>query len=476
MSTDIDTEVVELHHVYESRGAARALMSCRDKKVVLSGPAGTGKSRACLEKLMVAALKYPGMRALIVRQVRDTLASTALKTLDEFVIKEQLDAGAVSYHGASGREPARYRFQNGSEFWLAGLDKPSKIMSSEFEMIYIQEATEISFDAWQKLSTRQRRFNMPYRQMLADCNPDAPTHWLKQQANEGGLTMLESRHRDNPVLYYEDGTKTPQGHDYLATLDELVGVNRSRLRDGLWVAAEGVIWGSYDPARHLIPRFDIPKDWQRIWSVDFGSVHPFVLTCWAVDGDGRLYRYREIHMTRRLVEDHAKTLIGIVRPGAVWDSKDNTWLSDPCGPDSMCADPDDCRDADTGGCGGWIEPRPIRILCDHDAEDRATLKRYLGMANHPADKRVKLGLDEVYARFRDDRLFFLRDSLVEKDKRAIAERKPLRTEDEIGGYVWEENKESPVKENDDGCDTVRYVVAHFDLKRKLTSKDRGAWV
>lgn len=447
------TEVIELRHTYSARGAARELMRRRDNAVLLSGPAGTGKSRACLEKVNLAALKYAGMRALIVRQVRDTLASTALKTLDEFVIKEQLEAGAVIYMGPSGREPARYKYANGSEIWVAGLDKPSKIMSTEFDMIYVQEATEVASSAWQKLTTRLRRFTMPYRQIIADCNPDAPTHWLKQRTNMGAIAMLESRHTDNPLLYTDAGERTPAGVDYLARLDQLTGVDRLRLRDGLWVAAEGVIWGSYDPAKHLIDRFEIPEDWPRVWVVDFGSVHPFVWQAWARDGDGRLFRYREIHMTGRIVEDHAKQIMGLVRPGAEWDDKRRLWVG-----------------------GEWTEPKPSRIICDHDSEDRETLKRYLAMPNHPANKRVKPGLEAVEKRWRADRLFLLKNSLVERDQKAADARLPTCTEEEIGGYVWEENKEAPVKENDDGCDTTRYGVAHFDLRARLTSADRKVWI
>jgi PBSX family phage terminase large subunit len=431
--------VTELHHTYRPRGAARELLRCRADEVLLSGPAGTGKSRACLEKLNLAALKHPGMRGLIVRQVRDTLASTALKTLDEFVIKEQLAAGAVIYCGSTGRKPARYEYSNGSELWIAGMDKPSKIMSTEFDMIYVQEATELALPAWESLTTRLgRRLKIPYQQLIADCNPDAATHWLKQRCDGGAAVMLHSRHQDNPILFDDTGVRTAAGIAYLAKLDRLTGVRRARLRDGLWVAAEGVIWESYDPAVHNIFAFPVPRDWPRIWSVDFGMVHPFVLQCWALDGDGRLYRYREIHMTGRLVEDHAKTIMSIVAPN-----------------------------------GEWIEPKPQRIICDHDAEDRATLRRHLGMPNHAANKAVKPGLEAVEARFRDRRIFFMNHALVERDQSLVDARRPASTEEEIGGYVWDDNKEMPIKENDDGCDATRYVVSHFDLK---TSGNILRWV
>lgn len=449
-------DVEELQHTYRARGAARELMRCRQGEVLMSGPAGTGKSRACLEKLNLAALKYPGMIGLIVRQVRDTLASTALKTLDKFVIKEQLEAGTVTYHGSSGREPARYRYSNGSELWIAGMDKPSKIMSTEFDAIYVQEATELISDGWESLTTRLGRgVAMPYQQLIADCNPDAPTHWLKLRVDSGACVMLESRHKDNPLFFDDVGQQTERGREYLAKLDKLTGVRKLRLRDGLWVAAEGVIWDEFDPARHVIDRFDIPEEWPRLWVIDFGLVHPFVWQAWAVGTDGELFRYREIHMTGRMVEDHAKQIIGLVRPGAEWRS---------------------FRGEEGWHGGEWIEPKPQRIICDHDSEDRATLKRYLGLANHPADKRVKPGLEAVNRRWKTNRAFYLRNSLVERDQVLVDLRKPTVAEEEIGGYVWDANKEAPVKEDDDGCDTTRYVVSHCDLKRRMSRSDRQVWV
>lgn len=454
MTSLLDAE--ELQHTYRARGAARELMRCRANEVLMSGPAGTGKSRACLEKLNLAALKYPGMVGLIVRQVRDTLSATALRTFEKFVIAEQLEAGTVVYHAATQREPARYRYSNGSELWLAGLDKPSKIMSTEFDMIYIQEATELVAYGWESLTTRLGRgVAMPYQQLIADCNPDAPTHWLKLRVDSGATVMLESRHVDNPVFYDDAGQLTEKGGAYLARLENLTGVRRSRLLLGLWVAAEGVIWDEFDPARHVIDRFDIPDEWPRLWVVDFGMVHPFVWQAWAIAPDGELFRYREIHMTGRMVEDHAKQIMGLVCPGAEWRS---------------------FRGEEGWRGGKWIEPKPQRIICDHDSEDRATLKRYLGLANYPANKSVKPGLEAVNARWKSNRLFLMKDSLVERDQVLIDARKPLVAEQEIGGYVWDANKEAPVKEDDDGCDTIRYVVSHCDLKRRMSRSDRQVWV
>lgn len=93
-------------HVYEPRGASRALFECRAPEVLVSGPAGTGKSRGCLEKLHLMALVNPGMRGLIVRKTAVSLTSTALDTWEKHVVPEALSAGLVSWFGGSAREPA----------------------------------------------------------------------------------------------------------------------------------------------------------------------------------------------------------------------------------------------------------------------------------------------------------------------------------------------------------------------------------
>src|SRR5215831_21194889 len=70
---------------YRPFGANLELFKAREREVVLEGPADCGKSRACLEKLNLAMLKYPGARAAIVRQTRKSLTATAMATFERYV-------------------------------------------------------------------------------------------------------------------------------------------------------------------------------------------------------------------------------------------------------------------------------------------------------------------------------------------------------------------------------------------------------
>jgi phage terminase large subunit len=326
-----------------------------------------------------------------------------------------------------------YNLQTGNSWYVA-----NGIVSHN--CIYYQEATDGTLEDWEKCTSRLRNGRVSFQQMLGDCNPQQPSHWLKKRCDDGKATMLVSHHEDNPRLFEADGTATAFGRDYLKRLDNLTGVRLQRLRYGRWVAAEGVIYEDWRPEVHLLDRKQLPLDWPRIWGVDFGYTNPFVWGMWAIDPDGRLYLEKEIYHTKRLVEDHARQILDVV----------------------------------TTGNGTWKYPKPIAVVCDHDAEDRATLERHLGMSTIAANKNVSEGIQAMQARVRVagdglPRLFVLRDSLVELDSDLKDRGLPTRFAEEIEGYVWAPTadgkpvKDEPLKMGDHAMDETRYVVAHQDL-------------
>lgn len=438
---------------YAPRGAARRLLECRDPEVLLSGPAGTGKSRGCLEKMHKMCLLNPGMRGLIVRKTGRSLSYSALDTWRKHVAVDELRTGAMRFYGGSQAEPPQYRYANGSAVMMGGMDDPMKVMSTEYDLIYVQEATELTVTDWEALTTRSRNWRVSFQQIIADCNPSHGQHWLKRRCDEGKTTMLWSQHRDNPMLFNDDGTMTESGAAYMRKLDALTGVRRLRLRDGIWASAEGIVYDGWNPSIHVIDRFEIPDDWPRVWSVDFGFTNPFVLQCWATDPDGRLILEWEIYHSQRLVERHAETVARYC-------------MKDPVRP---------VRDDGRPGAwtGEWIRPRPQAIICDWDAGGRATLSEHLGISTRKARKTVDTGIQKVAARLKPagdgrPRIALMRDAVIERDQDLVDMELPASTEEEFPGYVWAQTpgrppKEEPLKENDHGMDALRYRVAESDL-------------
>src|SRR5256885_1642024 len=161
-------------------------------------------------------------------------------------------------------------------------------------------------------------------------------------------------------------------------------------------------------------------------------MNPFCWQGWAKDPGGRLWLIRVIYRTGTLVEDLARQIRAVTQG----------------------------------------EPRPRAVICDHDAEGRATLARHLGLPTAAAHKAVSPGIQAVAARLRPasdgkPRLFLMRDALVSRDPALEESKRPACTAEEFDGYVWDnaaggKRSEEPLKENDHGLDALRYVVAFVD--------------
>lgn len=417
----------------EFRGKVKEFWHCQDHELILSGPYETGKTFAALSKLHAMLCLFPKSRALFVRKTYASLTTSAVITYEQKVLPVPIDDERCPIRKLGGSSPSEYVYPNKSVIITGGMDNADKFLSAEFDFVYANQAEELQLDDWEKLVGRAtgRAGNAPYPQVMGDCNPGSPTHWI---LSRDSLQLFPTRHEDNPRLFDARlGQWTSEGQRTMRILDSLTGLRYKRGRLGLWAAAEGQIY-DYDQDIHLIDRFEIPTDWMRFRTVDFGLSNPFVCQWWAVDHDNRMYMYREIYMTQRTVRRHADRI-------------------------NELSEGEDIQ----------------TTVCDHDAEDRATLEEN-GIPTIPAEKAVTVGIEKVQDRLAKaqdgkPRIFFLRDSLVETDLERQSVRKTLCTTDEFGGYVWgpsesprtgESKKDTPIKKDDHGMDAMRYGVMFVD--------------
>jgi len=411
------------------RGGNAALFRATEPEILLAGPSRTGKSQAACEFLNRLCLDYPGTSALIARKTRESLSESGLKTLAARILP-----GTARWYG--DRE---WRYRNGSHIAAVGMNEPTRIMSTEYDIIYVQEATELEENDWELLLTRLSGTVLPRRQIIGDCNPAGEHHWLRQRAASGKLRMLTTRHEDNPTLFTVDGKITDFGDEYIAKLDNLTGVRHKRLRLGIWCSAEGMIYEEFDWNVHVCDRFAIPPEWRRFWAIDFGYTQPFVWQAWAQDPQTKTaYRFAELYHTQMLVEDVAERI--------------KRWMTEN------------------------HEDFPAAIICDHDAEDRATLKKKLGVPTIRANKSVSPGIQAVkealVSQVREGRngLVFMRDSALAHDPALQEAKLPTCTEEEVESYVWKEGvKDSePVKADDHGMDAMRYLTMYLSKAGEWT--------
>lgn len=430
--SDVLVKGVGYKIIYYPRGASRAAFTDRSDELLLAGPAGTGKSLGVLHKIHLVLSKYPEAKAFMARKTRSSMTDSCMATFDRHVLRPP---DKVHFH----KQDQHYYYPNKSLLAIIGLDNPEKIKSTEWDLGYIQEATECLENDWEMCTSRLRNWTLPYQQLIGDCNPDKPNHWLKRRCDQGLTKLLTSTHKDNPRLWDDSEERwTPEGEQYLAKLDRLTGVRRARLFLGQWAAAEGMIYERWDPAVHIVSRQDLPADWvewPHYWSIDFGYTHPFVWQDWMESPSGHLYLNRQIYRTKSIVEDLAEYIM------------------------------------DT-----YKGPTPRAVICDHDAEGRAVFERHTGLLTLAAYKAIQEGIQAVQRRLLPAKhnlpgIMILQDSLLETDQDLAQAGKPTKTEDEFDGYVWDQKisrltnskkDELPVDLDNHGMDALRYMVAFID--------------
>lgn len=396
----------------------------RDKSriCVYGGSAGGGKSRAAAEKLHGYMLKYPGAAGIALRKAREFAAKSCVYALQSAIG----DASDARYSSAD----LMFHYKNGSRIFIAGMKDEGQKQAlrsingnGSADFVWMEEANAFTEDDYNEVLARLRGNAANWRQVLLTTNPDSSFHWIKARLIDGGEASVHySSAKDNPF----------NPPEYLATLDSITGVMGMRLAKGMWVQAEGVVYDIWSDALHMIDAMPQGwESWRKVRVIDFGYVNPFVCQWWAIDHDGAAYRYREIYMTKRTVAEHAEQ-IKLLSQGERYEA----------------------------------------TICDHDAEDRATLQQ-AGIHNIAAIKDVSRGIQMVQQRLaagvnEKPRLFLLKGALVEADQALVQAHKPFCTEQEFTVYAWQKmadgkpNKEEPQKINDHGMDATRYAVTYLD--------------
>jgi len=409
----------------EVYGANLAIFQYQGPEAIIHGPAETGKTYALCLKAHLCACKYRGAAIAIVRKTQTSTYSTILQTYTRKILGKREDWPCIPYGGEN--KPERFIYPNDAAIWITGLDKSSRILSSEFDLIVVSQAEELTLGDWETITTRTtgRAGHVPYSQTIGDANPAYPTHWMYRRAS---LRLFYSKHEENPELFYQfpdprAGEITEQGKRTMAVLDALTGVRKQRLRYGKAAQAEGAIYTEYDEAIHRVYANQAPKRYARyVAAVDWGYRHAGAIGVLGLTGDGVMYLVAQLYHTGRRDD---------------WWKDRAVELNEEFGIEAFACDPS----------------QPAYIDKFKDA----------GLNAFGADNAVIPGINAVKKRLAEKRLFLVRDSLRQPDQTLIEAQKPHQIEDELPAYVWAtKGKEMPVKENDDGVDMLRYAIMHVD--------------
>lgn len=199
------------------------------------------------------------------------------------------------------------------------LDDPSKYLSSEFALIEVDELTKNPKETFDFLRLRLRWPGIENPKFIGASNPGGVGHdWVKQLWIERNFPKEENQAEQ---FYFVKALPTDNANlpsTYWDTLSSLPEKLRKAYRDGNWDVFEGQYFSEWDKDRHVIEPFAIPDSWKRFRAYDHGREAPCSCGWYAVDYDGRVYKYREFYQ-RGLDVDQIATEVKRLSEGETYE-------------------------------------------------------------------------------------------------------------------------------------------------------------
>ncbi len=483
------------------------------QEVALWGEAGASKSWSILTMLLWLPHRYPNVpgRMLICRDTYKSLVRSACVT-----IRKILPRGHPALEGPGDEHREEYTI-GAWTITLSGLSEPSRLYSTEWDIVFVEEGREIGLRTWEEFGRGSRNFalyryaedgslardefgnlldpnkpsaiDVPFSLTILATNPDAKNHWIRMRGLSGKMAFLQSTIHDNPAYWdAEKDEVTVMGAAYRARMSKLTGVTYRRLVLAEWCSAEGAVWLEWDPELHVLRGARaVKKDdegWvlrseiERLGIVEFYAGIDLGYDNAGVAVIGGYTKDRKIVILAELFHSHMSL----------------AWWSE------------------------WIvkihKHYPLTLaFCDHNRPDWITAWNDAvgapsdgpGAIFIRADKGVDRGLEIVRRRLssRDGppTLHFVHDSLLHLPDADLMERHvPWQTVDCIPGYVYKRSSYSDDKIDDtasrpdkpdkskatsDGADALRYLcvgLEYFEpdegngLKKKSKYREMLRWI
>jgi Terminase large subunit, T4likevirus-type, N-terminal len=225
------------------------------------------------------------------------------------LLAEMANKGLAKYN----EQKNRWTFFNGSVFQFCHLQHEGDVhnyQSQQFDIICFDEATHFTRGMYRYMLTRNRRSNVentiPRPFVMMGTNPGGVGHvWFKDDFIYAGeperVQKVEvepgkfEEHIFIPAKLSDNMALEDSDPEYRQNLENQPEHIRRQLLDGDWDAIEGVAFPEFRREVHVIEPFEIDPEWIRFRSLDWGHAKPYSVGWYAVDYDGRLYKYRELY-------------------------------------------------------------------------------------------------------------------------------------------------------------------------------------
>jgi len=363
-------------------------------ELVIFGGAGSGKSYAVAQYLLILiGYATEPLKILVTRKTNPSLRLSALE-----LVKEILSTNNVYFF--EQRAEQILSLLDGSRIYFRGMDDPEKIKSAEFNIVWMEEATEFDEQDYRILKLRLRRPQVRSRkgwlipnQIMLTFNPVSVHNWTYKlffERQNPSAMILHTTYRDNPFL----------DEEYIRQLEALKNEDKTFYEiyaEGRFATPENLIFTNYRVVK------DAPSEFDEIrYGIDFGFNNPTVVLKVGIK-DQNVWVLDELYKTKLTNAE----LIDLLKQ--------------------------------------FVRERNAPIFADSSEPARIEEIRRAGFNIQPALKDVKAGID------------FLKRWTIYISEHCV------NTLKEIRNYKWKEDRngnplDEPVKFMDHAMDALRYAV------------------
>lgn len=337
VSDDLDFNVVQQKFASQNvvfqplPGPQTEFLASSEREVLFGGAAGGSKTYS----LIADPLRYFGngnFNGLLLRRTNDELREIVWATQKLY---------PQAYPNAKfSSKASQWTFPSGARLWLTYLERPEDVLR--------YQGQAFSWIGWDELTQYPSSFGFDYmRSRLRTTDPTLPL-CIRATTNPGGpghgwvrKTFLDPAPPNTPFPATDINTGEtlvyPEGHElagqplfmrkfipsklsdnpylakdgvYEANLLSLPEMQRRQLLEGDWNVADGAAFSEFRSSIHVTEPFEIPHDWRRFRSCDFGYASHSAVHWFAIDPSFEtLYVYRELYVSKHTGRDLARAIL-----------------------------------------------------------------------------------------------------------------------------------------------------------------------
>jgi len=312
-------------------GPQTDFLAASEREVLYGGSAGSGKSYALLADPM-RYFNNSNFSGLILRRTNDELR--------ELIWKSQELYPKIYPEAKWQEKKSQWVFPSGGKLWMTYLERDEDVLRYQglsFSYIAFDELTQYATPfAWNYMRSRLRSTDptLPLFQR-ATTNPGGRGHgWVKKMFVDPApgnikfaatdidtgntLAFPEGHEKEGQPLFYrrfipatlKDNPYLMKDGQYEANLLALPEMQRRQLLEGDWAVADGAAFPEFKQSVHVCEPFDIPPDWRRFRSCDYGYSSYSAVHWFAIDPSYEtLFVYRELYLSKHTGKDLAQAVL-----------------------------------------------------------------------------------------------------------------------------------------------------------------------